>query len=77
MLQLDLIGAALVIGLITSYILAFQYGGQSMSWHSSTVIGLLVGFVLMTIVFIIWEMFQKERAMMIPRLVRSLPNLWF
>jgi MFS transporter, DHA2 family, glioxin efflux transporter len=42
-LQLDLAGTALVIGLIVSYILAIEYGGQTKSWKSSVVIGLLVG----------------------------------
>ncbi|KAK4941626.1 hypothetical protein LTR10_018503 [Elasticomyces elasticus] len=70
-LQLDLLGAALVIGLITSYILALQYGGQTMAWKSSTVIGLLVGSVVITIVWVIWEIYQGERAMIIPRLFKQ------
>jgi hypothetical protein len=59
-----------MIGLIISFILALQYAGQTHSWKSSQVIGLLIGFVLLTVVFIIWEIFQKERAMIVPRLVR-------
>ncbi|KAI1616462.1 major facilitator superfamily domain-containing protein [Exophiala viscosa] len=70
-LQLDLLGAALVIGLITSYILALQYGGQTMPWKSSTVIGLLVGSIVITIVWVIWEIYQGERAMIIPRLFKQ------
>jgi len=69
LLQLDLFGAALMMGLIISYILALQYGGQTHSWSSSTVIGLLVGFVALLAVFVAWEIFQKERAMIVPRLV--------
>lgn len=69
LLQMDLIGAAIMIGLIISYILALQYGGQTHSWKSSQVIGLLVGFVLLIAVFILWEIYQKERAMIVPRLV--------
>lgn len=69
LLQMDLIGAALMMGLITSYILAVQYGGQTHPWNSSTVIGLLIGFVAILPVFISWEIFQKERAMIVKRLV--------
>jgi hypothetical protein len=58
-----------MIGLIVSFILALQYAGQTHPWKSSQVIGLLVGFVLLTVVFILWEIFQKERAMIVPRLV--------
>ncbi|KAL5336875.1 MFS general substrate transporter [Aspergillus crustosus] len=69
MLQMDFVGAALMMGLIISYILALQYGGQTHAWNSSEVIGLLVGFVLITAVFIGWEIYQKERAMVVPRLI--------
>jgi MFS transporter, DHA2 family, glioxin efflux transporter len=70
-LQLDLVGATLMMCLIVCYILALQYGGQTHSWKSSVVIGLLVGFVLITATFIMWEVYLKERAMIVPRLVSS------
>lgn len=58
-----------MMGLIISFILALQYGGQTHSWKSSEVIGLLVGFALIVPVFVAWEIYQKERAMIVPRLV--------
>jgi undecaprenyl pyrophosphate phosphatase UppP len=69
LLQLDLIGAALMMGLIIACILALQYAGQTHPWNSSVVISLLVGFVAILAVFVAWEIFQKERAMIVPRLV--------
>lgn len=69
LLQLDLVGAALMMGLLISYILALQYGGQTHPWSSSIVIGLLVGFVTISAAFILWEMYQQEYAMIVPRLV--------
>lgn len=71
LLQMDPVGIALVMGAIISYILALQYGGQTKAWNSSTVIGLLVGFILIAITFAVWEYFQKERAMVVPRLLMS------
>ncbi|CAD0082658.1 unnamed protein product [Aureobasidium vineae] len=68
LLQMDFVGATLMIGLIISFILALQYGGQTHSWKSSQVIGLLVGFVVLVAVFVLWEIYQKERAMIVPRL---------
>ncbi|KAL6230197.1 hypothetical protein BDW75DRAFT_223330 [Aspergillus navahoensis] len=68
LLQMDFAGAGLMMALIISYLLALQYGGQTHSWKSSEVIGLLVGFVLISLAFIAWEMYQKERAMIVPRL---------
>jgi hypothetical protein len=66
---MDLVGAALMMSLIVSYMLALQYGGQTHPWKSSQVIGLLVGFVAIVAVFVAWEIYQKERAMIVKRLV--------
>ena len=72
---MDFPGAALMMGLIISYILALQYGGQTHPWDSSVVIGLLVGFVAILLAFVFWQIFQKERAMIVPRLVSQLRPL--
>ncbi|KAI1375602.1 major facilitator superfamily domain-containing protein [Hypoxylon crocopeplum] len=68
-LQADLIGVALIMDALISNSLAMQYGGQTKPWNSSTVIGLLVGFVLIIAVFGVWEWYSGERAMIIPRLI--------
>jgi predicted permease len=75
LLQLDLVGAALMMGLIIAFMLALQYGGQTHSWRSSEVIGLLVGFVLITLAFVAWELYQKDRAMIVARLVSPRPTV--
>lgn len=71
MLQMDLVGTALVTGCVVAYILAFQYGGQTMEWHNPTVIGLLAGFVLIFAAFGGWEYLYGERSMIVPRLFRA------
>lgn len=71
LLQIDPIGTILLICTITSYILLLQFGGQTKAWDSSTVIGLLVGFPLMVIAFMVWEWFQGERAAFPPRLMSN------
>ncbi|KAF2100708.1 MFS general substrate transporter [Rhizodiscina lignyota] len=71
LLQMDLVGASLVMGLIISYILALQYGGQTKPWDSSVVIGLLVGSFAMAVVCVVWEILQGERAMIVPRLFKQ------
>ena len=70
-LQMDPVGIVLIMGLITSFTLAMQYGGQTKPWKSSDVIGLLVGFGLFLITFIGWERFQGERAMVPPRIFKQ------
>ncbi|GAM35599.1 hypothetical protein TCE0_017r04052 [Talaromyces pinophilus] len=73
--QMDLLGTALVMGSIICYILALQYGGRVYQWNSSTVIGLLVGFVVIALVFGGWETLQSERATLVPRLMKD-RNVW-
>ncbi|KAK4239384.1 major facilitator superfamily domain-containing protein [Achaetomium macrosporum] len=68
LLQMDMVGTALVMGGVISYILALQWGGQTMLWRSSTVVGLLVGFVVIFVAFGFWEAFNGERSMIVPRL---------
>lgn len=70
LLQMDPVGVVLCMASIITFIMAFEYGGQSKAWDSSVVIGLLVGFPLITASFVIWEYFQGERAMIVPRLFK-------
>ncbi|SPO03596.1 related to major facilitator (MFS1) transporter [Cephalotrichum gorgonifer] len=70
-LQMDLGGTALVMAAVVSWILIFQWGGQTNAWNSSVIIGLLVGFVLITIAFIVLEWYLGERAMMNSRILKN------
>jgi MFS transporter, DHA2 family, glioxin efflux transporter len=71
LLQMDPLGTVLVMGAVIAYILALQFGSQTSSWNSSQVIGLLVGFILILAVFTAWEVFNGERAMIVPRLMKN------
>ncbi|KAI0148994.1 major facilitator superfamily transporter, partial [Pestalotiopsis sp. NC0098] len=68
--QLDFGGTLLLMGAVISFILALQYGGQTMPWGSSTVVGLLVGFGVISAAFVAWEAWRGERAMIVLRLLR-------
>lgn len=70
-LQMDLPGAAVIMGAVVSFILALQWGGLTKPWDSSEVVGLLVGFVVIIIAFIVLEWYQGERAMMNPRILKE------
>ncbi|KAI1083470.1 efflux pump antibiotic resistance protein [Whalleya microplaca] len=70
-LQMDPVGTILVMGAVISYLLALQHGGQTYPWRSSDVIGLLIGFGVISIAFVGWEAFQGERAMIIPWLIKQ------
>ncbi|EPE09498.1 major facilitator superfamily transporter [Ophiostoma piceae UAMH 11346] len=69
LLQMDPVGTALIMAAVISYVLALQYGGQTDPWKSSKVIGLLVGFVVISMTFAVWEWYNSERAMIAPRLI--------
>ena len=71
LLQMDPVGVALIMGALLIYGLALEYGGQTRPWNSSVVVGLLVGFVAILIVFVGWEHFLLERAMIDLRLFRQ------
>lgn len=70
-LQMDPLGTLIVLGAVSCYILALQWGGQTKPWDSSPVIGLFIGFGLLSIAFGFLEYFQGERAMITPRLFRD------
>lgn len=71
LLHVDPVGIALAMGSITCFILALQYGGNTRPWHSSEVIGLLVGFGLLVIALVAWEIWLGDYAMMLPRLYKQ------
>ncbi|TVY73227.1 MFS gliotoxin efflux transporter gliA [Lachnellula suecica] len=70
-LQMDFPGAFLIMAGVICYTLALQDGGVTRPWNSSRVIGLLVGFVLITIAFGIVEYLQKDRALLLPRIMKD------
>ncbi|RSL95402.1 hypothetical protein CEP52_012079 [Fusarium oligoseptatum] len=71
LMQMDLIGACILVGATLCYLLALQYGGQSFPWDDKTVVGLLVGFVTIGAAFVGWEWRLDERAMIVPRLFKK------
>jgi hypothetical protein len=71
LLQMNPMSATVAMALVISYILALHYGGLIHAWNSSRVMGLLVGFVMLSAAFAVWEWRQGPRAMMPFRLVKS------
>ena len=70
-LQIDLLGILTIIAAVVCYLLALQRAGISDAWNSSVVVGLLVGFVLLFIVFCALQWRLNERAMVLPRLLKD------
>ena len=68
---MDLPGTFILMASFVCLILALQWGGVSKSWGSSEVIGTLVGFVLILILFIGVQIWQDDRALIVPRLMKQ------
>ncbi|TGO58666.1 hypothetical protein BCON_0052g00100 [Botryotinia convoluta] len=48
---MDIIGSVIFVGSICCILLALQWGGQTLPWNSSKIIGLLIGFILLALAF--------------------------
>ncbi|KAK2002317.1 major facilitator superfamily transporter [Colletotrichum falcatum] len=70
-LQLDLVGTAIFIPAVVCLLLPLQWGGNIYPWKSATIIGLLVGFALMTAIFIAIQLWQGDRGTLPPKLFRN------
>ncbi|KAF2096360.1 DNA repair protein RAD50 [Rhizodiscina lignyota] len=71
LLQMDLGGTALLLCGIVCLLLAFQWGGVTKKWSDGNVIGTLVAAGVIIIIFICWEIWLGERALMVPRLLKQ------
>jgi len=66
---MDLPGAFLIMAAVVCYIIAVQDGGVTKEWNSAHIVGLLVGCGLIICLFIAVEYFQKERALLLGRIL--------
>ena len=60
---LDLIGALLFTPSIIMVLMALQWGGNTYAWHSATIIGLFCGFGGLIMVFVAWQLYKGQEAM--------------
>lgn len=60
---LDLVGFVLFAPAAIQFFLALQYGGNQFAWNSSQVIGLFCGAGATFIVWLLWDYYQGDNAM--------------
>ncbi|KIW72591.1 hypothetical protein PV04_00772 [Phialophora macrospora] len=70
-MELDLLGAAILIPAIIMLLLAVQWGGSTYAWNNSRIIGLFVGAGLMLILFAVSQWRLGEAATIPPRLLKQ------
>lgn len=61
--KMDLLGLVLLWPAAIMFFLALQWGGNRYSWNSATVIGLFVGAGLTFAVFLVWEYYRDDDAL--------------
>ncbi|KAL8644788.1 MAG: hypothetical protein Q9226_007592 [Calogaya cf. arnoldii] len=69
--QMDLPGTLILLAAFICYIFALEWGGVTKSWSSPDVIGCLIGWLLLTIVFLVIQFFQGGRALLVGRILRQ------
>lgn len=70
-LNIDIPGIVLLLGSLICFFLALEWGGVTKAWNSSDVIGVLVGFGVLLIAFILVEWRSGERAILVPRILKN------
>lgn len=73
--ELDLIGSLFFLPAIISLLLALQWGGTKYAWGSGQIIGLLVAFGVLILVFMGVQWRVGDRATVPPRLIKN-RNIW-
>ena len=69
LLDLDIFGNVLLLGSSIMLFLALEFTTQGTPWNSAKVIGLLVGCGIVTILFLVWQWWKGEAALMPPRIM--------
>jgi MFS family permease len=70
-MQLDLLGAGILVPAIVMLLLALQWGGTQYPWHDSRIIGLFVGFGVMVPIFATIEYRQQDKGLLPPRFFKN------
>jgi hypothetical protein len=67
----DVPGILIIVASLICFFLALEWGGVTKPWGSSDVIGLLVGWALLVVLFVFVEWRQGERALVVPRILNQ------
>ncbi|KAI9861360.1 MAG: hypothetical protein M1813_005257 [Trichoglossum hirsutum] len=68
-LDLDLVGASILIPTVICLLLALQWGGTKYPWKNSRIIGLLVGAGILAVIFTFSQIRLGDRATLPPRIL--------
>lgn len=69
--KLDLPGTMVFVPAIACLLLALQWGGLTYGWGNARIVGLLVVFAVLILVFGYWQFRLQDNAMLPPRLLKN------
>ncbi|KAK6956967.1 hypothetical protein Daesc_002249 [Daldinia eschscholtzii] len=70
-LELDLLGAAILIPAIIMLLLALQWGGAQFPWSDRRIVGLFAGASVMAMFFVGIEHYQQDKGLLPPRFFKD------
>lgn len=70
-LNLDLVGNAIMLGTCVQLFLALELSQTRGNWNNAPCIGLLSGFGVTTLVFVAWLHYKGEKALIPPRIIKQ------
>lgn len=73
--KLDLVGFAIFAPAAIQLLLALQYGGTTFAWNSAQIIGLFCGAGGTFIIFLVWDYYKGDEAM-IPYSMARMKTVW-
>ena len=60
----------LLLPAVVCLLLALQWGGDQYAWNNSKIVGLFIGFGLLTILFVVSQMWMGDKATLPPRIMK-------
>ena len=70
-LQMDFPGTFVIMAAVVCYLLALQWGGTTKKWSDSKVIGAIICFAFLTVLFAVIEYYQGDRALLQGRILKK------
>ncbi|KAI9170811.1 MFS-type efflux pump MFS1 [Paramyrothecium foliicola] len=67
--ELDVVGNVILLGATVMLFLALEFTSQGEAWSSARVVGLLCGFGVTTVLFIAWQWWKQDGALIPPAIV--------
>lgn len=69
--EFDLLGTILIFGTVICLLLPLQWGGVSDPWSAPKVIGCLIAFAVLLILFSIWQYIIGDKAIVPLRILKN------